>query len=322
MTQDRNALLWRLVSKRTGCIVALGGDGERAPFYCVHSIGGEVGSLLPRANALGDERRVYGIQVPRERLGAEFASSVAAMADYYVDILTAFQPEGPFLLGGWSTGSVIALEMAQKFRQRGRNAEALIVLDGILYNTGAGISRRNPLYYWKLAANLPRWIAGNLLEGWGPVGIAKRVGRELKLLTALVGVGRRSIPPGSSVDAFIDTSGWPPEQAAFARAMCCAQESYCPEPYDGRVLLFTSKTQPLLHLLQVETTWRKVAAHLEAEHIDGTHLSMVRMPRVIYLANRIREMLAMPLQQSPVAGESHSRAACHAPDGSLAAVPD
>ncbi len=42
------------------------------------------------------------------------------MAATYLEALLAVQPEGPYLLGGWSIGGVIAWEMAQRLRRQGR----------------------------------------------------------------------------------------------------------------------------------------------------------------------------------------------------------
>jgi thioesterase domain-containing protein len=46
------------------------------------------------------------------------------------------------VLGGHSTGAIIALEMAQQLLARGREVSLLIILDGVLFNTGAEISYR------------------------------------------------------------------------------------------------------------------------------------------------------------------------------------
>jgi len=87
-------------SAMSSAIVPLNDRGEGPAFYCVHSVGGEVMSFRYLANALGPDRRFYGIQAPPELRGAEFASSIESMAKYYVDELVRFQPEDPYLLGG------------------------------------------------------------------------------------------------------------------------------------------------------------------------------------------------------------------------------
>ena len=294
MATESQSPLWRLVSKKCETIVPLGGQGEGAPLYCVHSIGGDVTSFHLLAQKVGAERKVYGIQVPKSRMGEDFAKSIPSMASYYVDILMAFQPEGPILLGGWSAGSIIALEMAQMLRQRGRDVPLLMVLDGILRNTGAEITAWNPLYYWKLAGNLPSWIADNIAQGWGVRGVANRAKRELKLtMASLFSLGSKP-ERGSTVDAFMDTSILPPKQAAFARALYSALEDYVPQPYDGYTLIYAAKTQPLFHLLQVDAAWRKISQRTDVKHIAGTHLSMLREPQVSVLASHLRDHLSAP----------------------------
>src|SRR5215469_18549858 len=143
--------LWRLLDKNAKTLLPLGGQGDGTPLYCIHSISGEVTSFTRMAEKLGTDRRIYGFQAPRDKMSAEFASSVPDIAGHYVEILMAFQPEGPLMLGGWSVGGPIALEMAQQLKARGRTVALLMVVDGILYNSGAELKHWNPLYYLKLA---------------------------------------------------------------------------------------------------------------------------------------------------------------------------
>jgi thioesterase domain-containing protein len=259
------------------------------------------------AEKLGTDRRIYGFQAPRDKMSAEFARSVEGIAGHYVDILMAFQPEGPLMLGGWSVGGPIALEMAQQLKAKGRTVALLMVVDGILYNSGAELTHWNPLYYLKLAANLPSWIADNVLSGWGFSGIWARIKRELKHnLTAL---RERKSERGSVVDAFMDTSILPEKQAAFARALFAATEDYVPKPYDGPVLVYAAKTHPLFHLHQVDVAWRKIARRTDVVYMAGTHLSMLREPQVTVLSAHLRSYLDR-LEMTSVSGaqEGVSRA--------------
>jgi thioesterase domain-containing protein len=112
---------------------------------------------------LGPKQRFYGIQTPTKKRNAEFGSSIETISQYYVDCLTSFQREGNFILGGHSVGAIIALEMAQQLRARGREVSLVVVFDGELFNTGTEISSRNPLYWLKLTLNVPRWIRDFLM---------------------------------------------------------------------------------------------------------------------------------------------------------------
>ena len=51
------------------------------------------------------------------------------MAAYYINAMRTVQAEGPYLLGGWSMGGVVAFEMAQQLHAQGQRAALLALLD-------------------------------------------------------------------------------------------------------------------------------------------------------------------------------------------------
>ena len=67
----------------------------------------------PLAHHLGRERPFYGIR-SRGLHGEEedLPGRMEEMAAEYVAALRVIQPEGPYHLGGWSAGGLVALEMA------------------------------------------------------------------------------------------------------------------------------------------------------------------------------------------------------------------
>jgi len=70
MLPDSAALLWRLVAKGASPIVPLNEGEGGLPLYFVHSIGGEIASYSELARLLSSKQRIYGIQVPQEKLSA------------------------------------------------------------------------------------------------------------------------------------------------------------------------------------------------------------------------------------------------------------
>lgn len=80
---------------------------------------------------LGLEQPVYGFNARgldgRDRPHA----SVEEMARDYVKELRAFQPEGPYLLGGECIGGVVAFEMAQQLRAQNQETAALVLIDTV-----------------------------------------------------------------------------------------------------------------------------------------------------------------------------------------------
>lgn len=67
---------------------------------------------------------------------------------------------------------------------------------------------------------------------------------------------------------------------------------YVPEKYFGNVVAYEAKTKPLYRLPQVGRIWRMLAPQSEIVDVDGTHLSILREPRVNALAEDLCKRLA------------------------------
>ncbi|MBV9689376.1 MAG: amino acid adenylation domain-containing protein, partial [Ktedonobacteraceae bacterium] len=109
-------------------LVPLQPYGSRAPFFCVHPGGGSVFCYLDLVRHLGMSYPVYGLQVPEVEEG-QVITSLAQLAAHYIAALQTVQPEGPYLLGGWSAGGIIAYEMACQLRYRGHDVALLCLFD-------------------------------------------------------------------------------------------------------------------------------------------------------------------------------------------------
>ncbi|GAA2213769.1 non-ribosomal peptide synthetase DhbF [Nonomuraea monospora] len=98
--------------------------GSKAPLFCVHPAGGLAwcyGGLIRHV----PDRPIYGLQARRDRL----PSSLRKLAADYVAQLRLVRPDGPYHLLGWSTGGIIAQEMAVQLRLAGQQVALLAVLD-------------------------------------------------------------------------------------------------------------------------------------------------------------------------------------------------
>ena len=54
---------------------------------------------------------------------------IPAIASKYIEILKAHRPEGPYFLGGWCYGGMVAYEMACQLRNAGEDVPLLVMLD-------------------------------------------------------------------------------------------------------------------------------------------------------------------------------------------------
>lgn len=110
-------------------IVPFRKSGSRPPFYLVHGIGGNVLHLKNLADALSEEQPVYGIQSLGLDGLEQLPDTIEEMAGRYMDLIKARQPEGPYLLGGYSFGGNVAFEMARQFVERGDQVLTVVMLD-------------------------------------------------------------------------------------------------------------------------------------------------------------------------------------------------
>ena len=101
----------------------------RRPLFLIHPAGGQVFPYVHLAQHLGLDQPCYGLQAKGLEEGQDPHVRIEDMATYYIEALRTVQPEGPYLLGGWSMGGVVAFEMAQQLHAQGHGVALLALLD-------------------------------------------------------------------------------------------------------------------------------------------------------------------------------------------------
>lgn len=278
------AYLRNASDKQLQFFVPFNEQGPGPALFCVHSMGGDT-HYRRLAQLLGPEQRFYGIQIPPELRTLEFTSSVEGMARRYVDELLAFQPEGPYLLGGRSAGACIALEMAQQLRARGRETSLLVSIDGAPLHALGPSRRLSPRYFWKVLRNFPVWVADEFAPGFSARGLVQRVKRRLGRIAS-----PGKLTEKEQVRVYLGDGEFSNRAVELMESFYGAVMRYVPKPYDGRVLLFQA-TEPLYDLNEVDETWKKIAPRLEIVRVRGTHASVVNEPHVLPLAAHLRKRL-------------------------------
>jgi amino acid adenylation domain-containing protein len=102
---------------------------DEAPLFFVH--GGNIGpeAYAPLAAKLPADRAFYcfenyNIYNPDARI-----DGIVSLAGKYIEFLKTLVPQGPYTLGGWSFGGVVAFEMALQLEMRGETVKKLYLLD-------------------------------------------------------------------------------------------------------------------------------------------------------------------------------------------------
>jgi amino acid adenylation domain-containing protein len=108
-------------------LVALDPSKPGRPIFLVHPAGGTVHGYVALSRAL--PRPSYGFQARWRTDGTSPPADIPALADAYVARLLQAQPEGPYTLGGWSSGGAVAFEMARRLEADGRKVDRVYLLD-------------------------------------------------------------------------------------------------------------------------------------------------------------------------------------------------
>jgi len=116
--------------KKRSNLVPLQPRGSKRPVFFVHPGGGGVGAYRNLARLLGEDQPFYGLQaLDDEENQMEEILSIEQRAARYIDAIQTVDPEGPYILGGWSLGGYISYEMAQQLTRQNREVACLLILD-------------------------------------------------------------------------------------------------------------------------------------------------------------------------------------------------
>jgi pristinamycin I synthase-3/4 len=266
--------------RRRPPLVAIKPRGDRPPLFCVHPVGGNVLCYLDLASHLAPEQPFYAFQTP----GPGEGSSIEQMAALYVKELRRIRPQGPYRLGGWSMGGLIAFEMARQLAREGDMPELVALIDTL----PPASEPPRPLSEDELVAGFARDLARLLGHD---VGISSEELRPLPAREKLGHVVRLGHAAGL-LPQDLGLAQIQPLYATFA-ANLQASRSYEPEPYPGRLTLWLSERTLSTVPADLAAAWSRLAlGEVEASTLAGDHYSLLRRPHVERLAREITARLA------------------------------
>ena len=257
-----------------------GEGGTQRPFFLVAGMFGNVLNLRHLAQLLGTDRPFYGLQA-RGLFGddAPHGSFVEAARDQIAEIRQV-QPHGPYLLGGFSGGGLIAWEIARQLAEAGEDVAQIVLLDTPLPMRPT-LSRSDKALI-KLAE----------LRGKGLGYLAEWARTRLEW-------ERRKRAP-----ALVREDGPHLHNEAIEAAFRAALPAYEMLSWPGRVALFRPPLD--LHWQVSGGRWvsrareyvfsdndfGRYAPNLEVIEVPGDHDSMVLEPNVRVLAMRLKRVIA------------------------------
>jgi amino acid adenylation domain-containing protein len=249
--RDAAAELW-------SSLIPLQAEGSEPPLFFVHGLGGTVLRFHELAQRMRPDQPFYGIQA-RGLNGKEAClNRVDDMAEYYLEQLRGVQPEGPYFLGGYSFGGLVALEMARRLIEAGQVVGLLALVD-----TYPGAPKS----------------ASSLLGTFFTLSAEQKVAYVKKRVTRYrKGIKRR-----------VDLLSMPRPLKMVREACAVAERNYSPRAYPGKIVLFRASEKALRGLDDPQGGWSQYAtAGLEIHEVDADHGNILNEPQVQHLSAAIR----------------------------------
>jgi amino acid adenylation domain-containing protein len=280
-----HALIQILQNKETvtekSSLVALQPKGSKPPIFGLHAIGTSVQFYRNLSNYLGSDQPFYGIQ-------SQFLAqsnpnlTLEDMAAFYIKDIQTIQPEGPYLLAGYSYGGSVVYEIAQQLEKMGQKVSLLAIIDFAAPGAYKRLTVQQQLFqHWK-----------NSLTH-GTTYVKEKVSRQLKFrldrLRALFKRRMKDKKPEINSRAYFE-SRLRQIEALHLKTLT----DYQFKEYSGKITFFRSDTPPdnVGDVWEPDRGWTKFAkGGLEIYDVPGKHFNIFAEPYVQVLAKQFKHCL-------------------------------
>jgi thioesterase domain-containing protein len=232
------------------------GDGDN--LFLIPGIEGDIAELIPMVSAMTGPQRVYGLMpVLPDAIGLPAAAAQVLTA------IRGVQPTGPYQIGGYSFGALLAFEVAQQLRLDGESVGTLFLIDG-MYD-----ERFWPRGIWVRALiRRTGWQLGRIVRLRPLAALSELRLRGTRLLRRLL----RRTSSASASDSLPDVANAETLSALHAYK---AMAAYRPRTYPGTMTLIATLRDRHFGC-DVARLWRGLADRLVVQRVDGDHLTVMR----------------------------------------------
>jgi thioesterase domain-containing protein/acyl carrier protein len=261
--------------------VRLGEGDETRPFFIVHGVGGTVIELAALGREIDAGRAVYAIQARGIDGSAKPLETMEEMAALYVDEIRRQQPQGPWAIGGYSFGGVVAMEMARLFAPE--NVAQLVMIDAYAHPNTWPLKTRVTVKARKLVSRLRHQSFREIASA-----LTKKIFGPKTDRAAYVNNWLGAIDPNLPFAL---------RQARIAGD--AALIAYTPRLYAGRATFIRAAKTGTVFPSDARNVWGKLIGRLELQSTPGDHRSILGA-HVGELATRVSKTLATPAsEQNP-----------------------
>jgi amino acid adenylation domain-containing protein len=277
------------ITPSSSLVLIQAGTTTKPPLFCIHPIGGNILEYYPLATYLGNARSIYGLQSQGLDGLQPPLNRIEDMASKYLQEMLAVEPEGPYLLLGYSLGGSIAFEIAQQLQAQGKQVDFLGLLD-----IPAPTIDLNPVRPSLLKA-IPIHIS-NLWQ----LDRAERI----KYITDRIDRRFKKTDYREFVIRGLSELNSKPHLLNLIDANFQADRDYHPQIYQGDVYLFRCRVQSMEHSLYADLGWSElVDGTLTIYDIPGNHYRLLKEPNIQSVAKNLNS-----IANNEIVGIAESRA--------------
>ncbi len=259
-------------------LVLLKSGRSQPPLFCIHALGGTLFSYYDLVRQLGTARSIYGLQSRGIDGKQPPLDRVEDIASYYIQSIQLIQPQGPYLLMGYSFGGIVAFEMARQLTAQGELVDFLGLVD-----------MRSPTLD-KNRMSLTKWLNFHFSQ-LKQLQLKDRVKYFLDKI-----LYRLSIQTKGKTEGYKEVIArrlstfemFEPELLNVLEANLQATKNYLPQTYHGRATLFWCEYQALYLDRYPDLDWGKlITGGVDTVPIPGEHLSLMTDPHAEVLAAKL-----------------------------------
>ncbi|MEW5928296.1 MAG: amino acid adenylation domain-containing protein, partial [Gemmatimonadota bacterium] len=260
--------------------------GSRPPLFLVHPGGGNLIGYSGLVKQLHEDQPVYGLRSRGLEQGEKPNWTFEEMARDYLASIREVRPSGPYRLGGWSMGGVIAFEMARQLEAAGEEVESLVLIDSQVpwLNKRKTSTPGSERIVQAFAQDLG--LPAGLLPAPGP---EDRESGELEYLRRMLEKARAK----GMLPKDLDLARMQHLYGIF-RINLVALLEYRPESYGGHITLLRARKRRLMDRLFGKRAYgweRVVRGGIEVRTVPGTHSSMLSKPHVETVAREVERAI-------------------------------
>ncbi len=227
-----------------------GNTAERAPLFCFPAGYGDVFAIRNWGRNHGHSnghRPMYSLQPPAD---STRKYTLIDLLQEYSQSIRSVQPEGPYLLAGYSVGGLMSVALAEYLMEQGHSIGYLGLLDPPM-----PLSLMSYKTFLKFRKFFSGWQASDKMESL----------RLVRILRALF------------------------QDPGLARSVS-ALRSYQPEPITVKQATLFTPTWTVSHLKYPFRYWKKILGnHLRYVNLPGDHDSFIRPPHDQQLINQLND---------------------------------